>query len=276
MRSVAFIAIALMLDAGGALAASPEDDYIAARDVGFARLKSLAAAKADEKVITDEENKLNVELEKRLDPILGPFAVPGFPAKGKIAPLTPFATEIEFGRLDGVFHQADGEKGRVLVTTRGLVENWLKTRPSYETPDDNLPKDFAEAVRRDSFYTFSIGEDAAFTETAEIAVSKPQGADLVVAELGGFAQAPGPNPDLLIVVTEQKGPLVYIAAQRPKGAIPKIAACEAAWNAALKKNDEDKGDNDYRDCMGARLPRLPVWPGLVKEVQSLANHLAGK
>ena len=143
----------------------------------------------------------------------------------------------------------------------------------------------------------SVSEDAAFGKTADLTIAKPADADLVMAELGGFAQDIGPNPRQEIVVTLQKGGRVTIANQVAKTAIGKIDACEAIWTAATKKSEElksayqksgakneklfddgtkaeDDGDKAYRACLVAKTPQQPDYPALVKEAQELGERLA--
>ena len=298
MRIVAFILLGLGLVAGGALAASPEDEYIATRDKDIARIKRLAAANADDKKIQAEQDKMRADLEKRLGAILGPFAIAGYPAAGKISLDTLSDSEVGFGMLDGLVHSAGDNAPQLVVTTRALVARWLRAKPADKDPEQRLPADVDAALRLDRFYSFAIADDAAFGKTADLAVTKPQGADLVVAELGGFAQDIGPNPTQQILVTLQKDGRLYIATQPPKSPIGKIAACEAIWSAAEKKAQEmqeayrqsgakddklfdastkveDQGDKDYRACLVARTPQEAFYPALVKEAQELADRLTG-
>jgi hypothetical protein len=299
MRLIGFALVALALFAGGALAASPEDDYVATRDKDIARIKRLVAAKTDDKKVDAEQNQMLADLQKRLDAIVGPFAVAGYPAAGKFTLETLSGGDIGFGQLDGMVHSAGDDGPQVIVTTRGLVDRWLRAQSTEKDADLRLPADLDAALREDNFYTFSVSEDAAFGKTAELAVAKPDGADLVVAALGGFAQDIGPNPRQEIVVTLQRNGRVYIASQVAKTALGKIDACEAIWTAALKKSEdlrsayqksgakneklfddgtkaEDDGDKAYRACLVARTPQQAYYPALVKEAQELADRLAGK
>ena len=299
MRHIGFALIALTLFAGGALAASPEDDYVAARDRDVARVKRLVAAKTDDKKVQAEEDKMIADLQTRLDAIVGPFAAAGYPAAGKITLETLAESDMGFGQLDGMVHSAGDDGPQVIVTTRGLVDRWLRARSTEKDAELRLPTGLDAALRDDSFYTLSIAEDAAFGKTADLAVAKPAGADFVVAALGGFAQDTGPNPRQEIVVTLQKGGRVYIAHQAAKTAIGKIDACETIWTAALKRSEdlrsayqksapkneklfddgskaEDDGDKAYRACLVAKTPQQPFYPALVAEAQEIADRLAAK
>ena len=194
-------------------------------------------------------------------------------------------------------HSAGDDGPQVIVTTRGLVDRWLRAQSTEKDAELRLPADLDAALREDNFYTFSVSEDAAFGKTAELAVAKPAGADLVVAALGGFAQDIGPNPRQEIVVTLQKDGRVYIANQVAKTAIGKIDACEAIWTAATKKSEdaeerlpeigrqERKAVRRRHEGGGRRrqglsrlprrqIPQQPYYPALVKEAQEIADRLA--
>ena len=297
MRPVGFALLALSLFAGGAIAASPEDDYVALRDKDVARIKHLEAAKTDDKKVQAEQEKMLADLQKRLEAMVGPFAVAGYPADGKFTLETLSAGDVGFGQLDGITHSASDDGPQVIVTTRGLVDRWLRGRAAEKDAADRLPADLETAARADDFYTFSVSEDAAFGKTADLAIAKPAGADFVVAALGGFAQDVGPNPRQEIVVTLQKGGRVYIASQLAKATIGKIDACEAVWTTAQKKAEalqaayqksgskneklfddstkaENEGDKAYRACLVKETPQQPYYSALVKEAQDIADRLA--
>jgi len=297
MRHIGIALIALALFAGGAAAASPEDDYVATRDKDIARIQHLVAAKIDVKKVDAEQSQMLADLQKRLEAMVGPFAVAGYPATGKFTLETLSNEDIGFGQLDGIVHTVGDDGPQVIVTTRGLVDRWLRQRAAEKDAADRLPADLETAARADDFYTFSVSEDAAFGKTAELTVAKPAGADLAVAALGGFAQDIGPNPRQEIVVTLQKDGRVYIASQVAKTPIAKIDACEAIWTAAEKKSQElrdayqktgakneklfddgskaeDDGDKAYRACLVAKTPQQPYFPALIAEAQELADRLA--
>jgi hypothetical protein len=299
MRLVGFALIGLALFAGGARAASPEDDYVAARDKDIARIKRLVDAKTDDKKVDAEQKQMLADLQKRVEAIVGSFAVAGYPAAGKFTLETLSGGDIGFGQLDGMVHTAGDDGPQVIVTTRGLVDRWLRAQSTEKDADLRLPADFDAALHEDNFYTFSVSEDAAFGKTAELTIAKPAGADIAVAALGGFAQDIGPNPRQEIVVTLQKDGRVYIADQVAKTAIGKIDACEAIWTTATKKSEdlwkayektgskdeklldersktEDVADKAYRACLVAKTPLQPYYAALVKEAQEIADRLAAK
>jgi hypothetical protein len=109
MRLIGFALIALALFSGGAVAGSPEDDYVATRDKDIARVKHLADAKTDDKKVQAEQDKMLADLQKRLDALVGPFAVAGYPAAGKFTLETLSDGDIGFGQLDGIVHSVSDD-----------------------------------------------------------------------------------------------------------------------------------------------------------------------
>ena len=132
MRLVGFalLGLALSLSAGGAFAGSPEDDYVAARDKDIARIKRLVDAKSDDKKVQAEQDTMLADLQKRVEAIVGPFAVAGYPAAGKFTLETLSGGDIGFGQLDGMVHSVGDDGPQVIVTTRGLIDRWLRERSS--------------------------------------------------------------------------------------------------------------------------------------------------
>ncbi|MBN9217707.1 MAG: hypothetical protein J0I79_07120 [Mesorhizobium sp.] len=284
------------LASGTALAASPEDDYIAARDKAIASIAAMESANNPVETLDAANEKARADLEKRLSDLLGPFTVKGFPAAGTINIESLSSSDVGFGMLDGLRHGTD-DGPSIVASTRGLVDRWLKSRAAETDADLKLPTSFDAALKLDAFYTQAIGSDAAFTATLDFPLKKPEGADMAIARLGGWAQDIGPNYDQEVVVTVVKGNSVLIAEAPASPAIPKIAACDAVWTAAdtaaqkLTKQATDesdeggsdaanaawaKGDNDFRACMGKKLPGSSEYSALLTQAQTLADQMAGK
>jgi hypothetical protein len=274
MTRFAAILLALSLTAGVALA-FPEATYLAARDKAIAEIKALEDSKASESAIQAAEDKAVADLEKRLRDIVAPVAVKGFPPADKLN----FALsehEDEFGDLDGLASYSEGQV--MVVTTRPLLMAWLEQMAKDEVKDRRLPTDVDAAVRQDGFYTFSVGEDAAFAKYANLPVMKPPGVDLAVGVLGVFQQADGPWPADAIVATVIKGDRVFVASIRHKPPIAKIPACGTIWAKAKREQAAaalEQGDQDYRACFNAHAPKESFFAGLTDEAQSLVDRLAG-
>ena len=275
MTRFAAILLALSLAAGGALAASPEAAYLAARNKAIAEIKALEDSKASESAIQAAEDKAVADLEKRLRDIVGPVAVKGFPPAHELN-LALSQHQEEFGDLDGLTSYSEGQD--MVVTTRPLLMAWLEQAAKDEVKERRLPTDVDAAVRQDGFYTFSVGEDSAFAKYADLPVMKPPGADLTVGALGVFQQADGPWPADAIVAIVIKGDQVFVASIRHKPPIGKIPACGAIWAKAKREQAAEtleQGDKDYRACFNAHAPKERFFVGLTKEAQSLVDRLAG-
>ncbi|MEO5756968.1 MAG: hypothetical protein ABIQ51_08960 [Mesorhizobium sp.] len=294
MRLVWTLVFALASSA--AFAASPEDDYIAARDKAISDIAALVSSNAPVETLDATNEKARADLEKRLTDILGPFAVKDFPAAGTINIESLSASDIGFGMLDGLRHGTE-DGPSIVASTRGLVDRWLQSRAAETDADFKLPAGLNEALKLDGFYTQAIGSDAAFSGTLDFTLKTPEGADMAIARLGGWTQDIGPIPNQQVVVTLVKGNSVMIAEAPAAPAVPKIAACDTLWttaDAAAQKiasqasDDQDekafdaanatwaKGDSDYRACMGEQLPKDAVFPALLAQAQALADHMAGK
>ncbi|OHV88671.1 hypothetical protein [Mesorhizobium sp. ORS 3428] len=287
------------LASGAALAASPEDDYIAARDKAISDIAALQSSNAQVETLDATNTKALADLEARLSALLGPLAVQDFPAAGTINLQSLSPSDVGYGMLDGLRYAKSDEGPSIVATTRGLAERWLQSKADEEDESLRLPPSIDDALKLDAFYTQAIGSDAAFVKTLDFSVKKPEGADIAIARLGGWTQDVGPIYDQQVVVAIVKGDRILIAEAPAAPAVPKIAACEALWTAAdataqkfqetyqgsdLKDQQAydsanaawEKGDNDYRACMGERLPADSVFPALLAQAQTLADHMAGK
>ncbi|AZO31099.1 hypothetical protein [Mesorhizobium sp. M1B.F.Ca.ET.045.04.1.1] len=287
------------LASGVAFAASPEDDYIAARDKAISDIAAQESANAPVETLDATNTKALADLEKRLSAILGPLAVKDFPATGTINLESLSASDVGFGMLDGLRYAKSDEGPSIVATTRGLTGRWLQSKADEDDESLRLPTGLDDALKLDAFYTQAIGADAAFVKTLDFSLQKPEGADMAIARLGGWTQDVGPIYDQQVVVAVVKGDRVLIAEAPASPPVPKIAACEALWtaaDAAAQKFQEayqgsdlkdqqaydsanaawEKGDGDYRACMGERLPGDPAFPALLSQAQQLADHMAGK
>ena len=95
-------------DAGGALAASPEADYLEARDKAIAEVKALENSKASQSAIDAAMDKALADLTKRLKDIVGP--VSGFPGPGRLNLDTLSENQVGYGNLDGVAYVDESDQ----------------------------------------------------------------------------------------------------------------------------------------------------------------------
>src|SRR5262245_20429198 len=80
-RSMKLLALALLLLAGVAHAASPEQDYVVARDAAIARL-GTSFKRLPQEQFTAQHTRALAALEQKLRKVVGPSEIKGFPAPG--------------------------------------------------------------------------------------------------------------------------------------------------------------------------------------------------
>ncbi|WP_246687060.1 type IV secretion system protein [Mesorhizobium sp. M3A.F.Ca.ET.201.01.1.1] len=105
------------LASGLAFAASPGDDYIAARDKAIAEIAAQESANAAVETIDATNTKALADLQGRLSALLGPLAVEDFPANGTINLESLSDSDVGFGMLDGLRY-AKSDEGPSISTRR--------------------------------------------------------------------------------------------------------------------------------------------------------------
>jgi len=298
MRQTPLALLALALTLASAFAATQEETYLAARDAAIAKIKKLEAKQGAEDAVGKEQQKALADLEKRLQGIIGDLEVKPYPAKGKINIDSLSENEIGFGMLDSLRFAQEDNGAQAIVTTDGLLEHWLRAQSQWWKKKEASAPNAETALATDEFFTEAIGADAAFTKTADIPITPPEGATFAVALLGGWAQDIGPNPSQEIIVALRKGGRVYIAIEGAKKA-ERIPDCDAIWAEAqskveklLKKYNEGgmkdekvfdestaaqaRGDDDYRACFAAHAPKESFFPALTREAQEIVDRFKFK
>ena len=95
--------------------------------------------------------------------VLGDVSVTGFPGPGKLNLESLSDQDVGYGMLDALTYSGDAEGGPLLVvTTRPLLNKWLAARSREKLPELNVSADLETALGQDNFFTFAIGDDAAF------------------------------------------------------------------------------------------------------------------
>jgi hypothetical protein len=269
-----------------AMAASPEQAYLAARDAEIRRLTALSNPNPSADRVLKEHERAVAELGKQLKRIIGSsaLALPGLPAEGKSNNDTLTKGDQGFGLLDGLVYWSGDYKTQVVVTTEGLFKVWLREHRKWWR-DNNVPEDPAKALRHDSFYTQAVNADAAVSKFAELPIKKPATASLAFAMLGMSAQDVGPwEPEEVRVAVLQGGKLylVRVAAAAKIGPFP---ACKAVWDQAQKKAEKSSGksmeiENEgyaaFRRCFAERAPREKGFADLVRQAQDIVDKLPAK
>src|SRR5262249_28844335 len=154
MRVLVTMLILLAAAYADASAASPLDDYIAARDGYLAKLKDSDII-GDDAARAAHEGALS-ELEARLRKIVGPSALKGFPAEGKIN-LDSLAEGYEgFGLLDGLVYASADNATRIVVTTRELLDKWLAAHAKWWGDKTDMPPGLEAALKSEAFHTQAL------------------------------------------------------------------------------------------------------------------------
>ena len=298
MKILVLIAALLMPLAAhdGAHAASPEENYLAARD---ATIKTLAAASkrgvAIEKLDAQQARAL-ADLGRQLGRIVGAAALKDAAGEGKINLETLLQGDQDLGMLDGIAYVSKDGKTRTVVTTQNLLKAWLRENKDFRD-GDLMPQGMAPALRWAPFYSRALGGGAAFGGFAEIPVGSDKG--LVTALLVARAQDIGSRqPDELVVATI-RGARVFIVTAPAAAALPPVPACEAVWPELEKKTKEfdassasnsreerilgqrrrkleDDTDAAYRRCFADNAPRDPNFKTLVAQAQAIVDGLPVK
>jgi hypothetical protein len=289
------IGAVLSLIAAAGEAASPEDDYVAARDRFIATFhQHEATGKVGDRVVA-QERRARRDLEQMLRRIIGTTAPRGFSGAGTISLDTLFSEDVGFGMLDGLVFKSPNRKTQVLVTTDGLLERWLRARPA----DPPLPKSVPAALGDAEFYTFAISNDAAVAKYAALPVGKPAKATLALAMLDARSQDILPLTPSELIVAVAAGGKVFIATAPVEAKVAAIPACDAIWQDAEKKanalfeayrasdSKDEKQFNQYtkaqeegatavRRCFGERAPNEPFFAAVTKQAQALVDRVAGR
>ncbi len=220
-----------------AMAATPEQSYIAARDAAIAKIKAMVTAKPDTAkpassnsdftIIDAAAEKARKELEVQLRAIVGPVAIKGLEGDGAINLDTLIEGDEDFGLLDGMVYGAVDAKTGVIVTTDGLFRRWLHAHKDWWGKDStSIPLDPAAAVKVDAFYTQGVQTDAAIMRFAELPIRKPASAAFAFAMLAARSQSEVPaTADEVFIATAQGG-RVFIGFTKEFAAVGPIASCD--------------------------------------------------
>ena len=276
------------LSASAVSAASPERDYLAARD---AYIKAFEHGYDGGDI--DKHQRALADLEAQLRRIVGPTTLAGFPAEGKIH-LDTLSTEDEgFGLLDGLAYaiplddKGIDEKVSVVVTTRSLFEAWLRAHKTKWWGQNPLPQDLQAALKADDFYRQALSTDAAVVIYAQLPVAKPSWARTAFAVLATRTQdlvgsAPS-EMDIVVMGSER----VYVVTAKTEVAVGPIAACDtirqrykaradAVRSGSLATQLEAQGMRAFMQCYATRARDAGGFAAAVKQAQALIDLLPRK
>jgi hypothetical protein len=281
------LATALILAAAAcvpARAASPLQDYIAARDGYLKQFKDSTVG--DDNAVTKAHDEALRDLATRLRPIIGPLQIAGFPdSKVNLESLSE--GDQGFGLLDGLVYSSSDQKSQVVVTTDELLSQWLTAHKTWWDGKDDIPPGTEAALKSESFYTQALNTDAHFFAFGDIPLAKPAGATFAYATLIGRGQDVGRQTPNEIVVTLQSGGRLFVAVAPTNVKIGAAPTCAQNWKKAEKQAqaaaDVDKGEaireagyDAYRRCFAAQAPRQSYFAAVVKQAQGLVDKLPTK
>jgi hypothetical protein len=270
-----------------ASAASPEQDYFAARDGYLKKFNEMSKRNINNTPELQKQDKLEeaarAELEKLLKPIVGPAAIKGLPAEGKINLGALSEGNSDYGRLDGMLYETPDFNLRVVVTTDAILEHWLRDHRTW-FEDKPMPQAIDAALKQDHFYTQAIDSDAAVGIFATLPIAKPASASFAVALLIGRAQDFGLRVPDGIVLGVIKGARVFLVEAKARTKAASIPACDAIWKdyerRARKLQDsmklEEEGDAAFRRCYAQRVQTQRYFAALTKEAQALVDLLPAR
>ena len=272
-----FVLIALLILAPViAIAASPEESYLAARNGYVAKFKALDDAKKIDADASKLQEQALDELGKLMRPIVGPVAIEGFVGEGKSSLDSLFKGDMGFGLLDGLNYSSADDKTRVIVTTDTLFDHWLREHKNWWGPKSaNVPQEVNAALKTEAFYTQALQTDSAISKYVELPVAKPANAKFAFAMLIARTQTLGPRtPDELLVAVVQGG-RVFVVSAPANAKIDAMPACQKIWDEAERKaiaaqeayiasqlkddkaskqrdRMEEEGDAEFRRCFAER------------------------
>jgi hypothetical protein len=255
-----------------AQAASLEQTYFASRDGYIAK---FSQTNSPEDFSKQHDVALD-DLAKLLRPIVGTVAIKGLSAQPKSNVNTLSRGDSGFGQLDGLVFASPDEKTRVVVTTTGLLNHWLREH-------EDVPQQIDAALRSEAFYTQAL-TDAALTKYADIPVVKPVKAKLAVAVLGlrsNGVVAGTPNEVDVAVVQAAR---VFVVSAPVTAQIDMIPACKQAWDASMSKpvdesdpdglsRRENEADAAFVRCFADQARNYRFLPTVTKQAQSLLGLL---
>jgi hypothetical protein len=297
------LVIALLLIASPlAWAQSPEEAYLAARAQAATALDEKAKAvdafdttKPDGGTWYTAHDQARSVLEAQLRRVMGPIPSPkGFSGSGTFSPDT-LCCWPAVGLLDGIlFRNANGS---VLVTTEGLLRQWLREHKDW-WKDDPLATDPKAALQSSPFYTQAISADAAVTLFAPLPIHAPAGATLAVAALALQCNGSCALP-LNLAVAVIKGGRVHVALVDAALPTATPGTCDAVWKdfrdrykaayAAYEASKETpkayellqaagsietEGGEAVDKCRNSQPNSAAAFPGLTRQAQDLVDALA--
>ena len=280
-RAMATALALLALACSPGRAASPEDEYLAARDRYVAQFDPGDKQVDYEKIEAAHKQALGDRATK-LRATLGRIALQG---SGEMNLMSLVKGDMDFGKLDGLLYKTNGGRTEIVVSTKGLVGKYLVAHKDWWDKDTpNVPQTMAGALAADGFYTQALVGDAAIGKFADIPVSAPAGAGIAVAMLDLRSQDVGVGKPDEIIAALVRGDRVYLVSTKAEAKLSTFAACDTLWKSyerkARKAKDsmkiESEGERAYRRCYAEKLKPTPAFQALTAQAQKLIDALPSR
>jgi hypothetical protein len=291
-------AAALAFAPAASQAASPEENYVAARNTHIRALAESRRRGVSDKELAAQHGRALADLDRQVRRLVGRTDLKGMAGQGRINLEGLMQGDQDFGMLDGLVYRSKDDKTRVVVTTQNLLKNWLRENRDARHQGETMPHGMAPALRWAPFYTRALGGGAAFGSFAELPVGTPDGG-FATALLIARAQDIGPRNPRELVVAAIKGQRVFIVSAPAAAALAPIPDCEAIWPALKTKTDadyeayrasgmkdksildrlhkaENEADANYTRCFAERAPRDANFKKLVAQAQAIVDALPAK
>jgi hypothetical protein len=297
-------AVALLLSSTAALAASPEDDYIAARDAAVARITRLVEVdQAAGDAFSGPHDREKADLVKRLQALVGPVAVKGFAGPASLNVESLVGGDQGSGSLDALSFLSADNRSVLLVTTDALARRWAAANTDAWADElaDGAAAGREAVLRSEGYYFRAIGfsSDAALSVVSEMPLVAPPRATSAVALLVARSQDETPtSPSELIVSLDVDG-RTMIAEVPLRTAIPAVAECSRirkAGEAKISAKDDAyvaSGRKDakigaalrslrqqtataFRTCFAARSAAQKGYLAAAEQARALADAMTAK
>lgn len=267
MNSFVTVALLSLAVSGSARAASPEDDYLAARRSHLAEIGAAERVNRPETELLKLDAAGVADLAGRMSAVVGTSAFPAVPPTPVYRPETLLGGQLESGTVDGLRYASETGERAYLVTTEKIVLTWAGAAAA-DSPAlaramrSGLGGLFAE----DEFLTHAIGVDAAFEGQVDLPVRAGPGV-VVRARAGVFAQDTAFAPPTSLVVALVENGRVTIATAPIETGVADPKAC-----AGFKR----KAGGRYVACVVESLKHSPQFAALGREAQDLLDALRAR
>jgi hypothetical protein len=228
--------------------------------------------------------------------VIGPVEIRGFLGPGKIKLTNLVTGDVDFGLVDGLVYASPDEKARVLVTTRGLLDRWMRANRRWWQTPGSAARGIDQALRSEGFFAQAVGSEAAVFKYVDISVIKPATATFAFAMLAARSQDLGPPIPDEIMISVLQGDRAFVLSASVTAKIDPIPACDAVQQAYTAKVDaayaayeasepkdlklsdrgtklREEGDTAYRRCFGEQARRQGFFADVTRQVQALVDTL---